>query len=297
MRNARVQGVEGVDNLEQGWSRLGADGARLRGATMEQLARYLHAYADIREVWWGTMLGRRVSRSAFRRFMGKQSVMDAFWAEVRRDAQRLLDRMQQLTGIERVRLAVSYGTAVNTLYFLRMRGQRAVPSTAMMHSCAAAFIGCVFLFWEAYTSQYDVNTLQRLWAVAERHTSRLDADGVAHPIRKLEPVPGRSMPSVRAEDAELHATAMAQRAEKELRRRQGGRRPILPPRMEQQQPGHGQGQRSQKCKENRGQRWHRLFCHLLGRDAASAQAIAELLVCAMLGFVRLYTFTHGEGSA
>lgn len=300
IRNTRVDNVPGISTLEQGWARLGADGGSLHAASSDQLTRYLQAYNRIKEVWWSTMLKRSVARSSLARYMGKQRVMDRFWAKVLTESSQVLRRMQLLTGVERVRLAVFYGTAVKTLHNLPVHGHRAVPSQAMLHRCAARFGNDVYLEWEHFTSKRCIDTMTELQPVCARHTL---PPGSTTPVRQLEAVKQkRGMPAVRAADKETHLTAMAREAAKASSRNRAGIRPLQPltpaqrgqqaPQPPEQQQQQGGRRQQLRCKEVRGLRFNRVKGHLQLRDGQAAVAICRLGLDGLAGEPRLAFFTR-----
>jgi hypothetical protein len=117
------------DNLIPKFESLSADGGSLRTEDDSQIKKYLGTYATFREEWYSLALCRRESRTSLVRYSGKRSMIDGFFARVKKATEKYFP------GIE---IHVGYGSAVMNMKPTG-RGEMAVPTTGAFKACQRIF--------------------------------------------------------------------------------------------------------------------------------------------------------------
>ncbi|KAG2424867.1 hypothetical protein HXX76_014027 [Chlamydomonas incerta] len=121
--------------LQQFFADLCQPETALRTDDPNTIQAYMQAVAPRRAEWWSLALQKVESEAAFARYRGKRSVLDRFWARVRRDVARLLPR-----GDAQPRVELAYGSCGVTMKS-GGRGEVSVPVAGTYKACVRAFGG------------------------------------------------------------------------------------------------------------------------------------------------------------
>lgn len=115
--------------------------------------------------WWEVALKRAEARSKMRRYMGKRSTLDSFFARVYKEARQLVE--------PREKVVMAYGAAVKTMKS-HGRGEVAVPVDGAYASCVRVFGK------DKVVLESETNTTAMSWMSGRRYErvyKRLDSQG------------------------------------------------------------------------------------------------------------------------
>lgn len=117
------------DDMAPAFQTLGAEGSTLNAIHHDEVLEYARRYSLIADAWWALALKRRQSRAQFRRYMGKRSVLDAFFGRIRRTVSRMFPGKA---------IEVAYGEPGLTMSPTG-KGEVAVPTCGTYKACKRVF--------------------------------------------------------------------------------------------------------------------------------------------------------------
>ena len=237
------------ERLEKSWQEMGRTSS-LKTLSVADIESYLRQYLEIEELWWSIALRRVESRANLKRYIGKRSVLDAFFAKVDSELQRLFPGTTVM---------LAYGSA-GLAMGKTGKNRVAVPSTAVYQSASRIFGQRCCIQDEWGTTKTDFSTGEVKHAVY-----RLPGGKFGHTAAKWMPYAKEE--HVKEVD-ELWTTSI--KKNRKRRGRKEGRVDEEMPRDKKEEDYR------RRYPEVRGLRYLPSTRTYFGRDASSAGCIARL---------------------
>lgn len=269
-------------HLIERWTELGHEGAALQSGNSKEHTEYLRQYEGLHDAWWTFALAPVESKASLRRYSGKRSVLDGFFARIRKFMRRRFPD---------ARLVVAYGSAVSSLSKTKSpKYEVAAPVSDTYLACRRVFGSDLEIENEDLTTQVDWRTGVRKLAAYKEIT---EVSGRV--VERLRPLQAnRRPPAARPEDVQLVQAYMARVRFREHQRR-GGRLgdPDHTKEEEKKDDDHEEDERGKhivRYPEVRGLRFCPEDRKFRDRDLQSALAIGKLCCMRLLNLGRPRAF-------
>jgi hypothetical protein len=238
--------------LEKRWQEMGRTSS-LKTLDLVDIENYLCQYLEIEDLWWTLALKRCESRSNMHRYIGKRSVLDAFFSKVDSELKALFPDAT---------IMLAYGSAGLTMGKTG-KNQVAVPTTGAYVAAARIFRDRCIVQDEWGTTKYDFSTGEVKNAVYR--TPGEKGGGLGHTDNK-------KMPYVKPDDKK-YVDAVWKKTLARNKKGRGGRIDEVAP---TEQGDDTKKNYEKRYPEIRGLRYLPSTRTYFGRDPSAAGCIARL---------------------
>ncbi len=281
IRHMDIKKAQRTAPLHAAWSNLGQGEASLRTSWTASLRLYMSRALAISQEWWDLMLRRRESRDNLRRYANKRSVLDGFFARIKRELARLFPT---------ARVEVGYGSAVQSMKPTG-KSECAVPTTGVFRACQRIFGKQAVAVVDEHNStkkEWETGAVkEKVFAVFERDSAGGIQRILRHTTAKYMPLAADAAALEVLEEQRLRMKAAAAR-------RRGGRWVGLS--ADNVGPAAA-GAWMGRYPEVRGLRFSQERRKFLDRDREAARTIGRLRTLELRGLPRPAPFCRGGGGA
>ena len=165
IHKANKEQAERFACFKERWNALGGEDSALRSSKSAVVRRYLEQYATLERDWWEAALKGEESVTDLLRYLGKRRVLDAFFAKVKKEAQRMFPGST-------VKLA--YGSAFQSMKPTG-RGEVSAPVSGAFKAAKRVFEDDLHITDETRSTMADWATGKRVEMVYKAFLT--DADG------------------------------------------------------------------------------------------------------------------------